>query len=86
MATLTLTFDTGNVPLSRISDALTKASGWTATVPDPANPGQTMPNPITQAQAPKEFIKQFIIRNVREQEVLAARQTADAGVTPVTLT
>ncbi len=86
MAILTFSFDTGAVPVSRIVDAMALEYGYQATVPDPANPGQTLPNPQTKVQFAKAQIGRIIKETVSHQERRAAQQTAASGVTDVVLT
>jgi hypothetical protein len=86
MATLTLTYDTGNVSLTRIQDGLSGAYGWTATIPDPANPAQTIPNPETKAQFARRVVGNFIRTTVRNQEAAVAKAAAEAAIADVTLT
>lgn len=84
MATLSVSYDTGPVPLSRITDAFADAYGWTATITNGG--GVTVPNPETKAQFMRRKVGEYIRDVVRGQELDAARRTAEAGVTGVTLT
>lgn len=86
MAVLTFSFDTGIIPLSRIVDAMAITYGYSATIPDPANLGQTIPNPETKAQFGRKQIRRIIMESVRNAEVIQARTTAESGVTDITLT
>lgn len=86
MATLTFSFDTGAVPLSRIVDGMAVTYGYPETIPDPANPGQTIPNTETKAQFARRQIRRIIIEAVRTGEVTIARQTSEQGVTFIDLT
>lgn len=86
MATLTFSFDTGNVPISRIVDAMAIKYGYQATIPDPENAGGMIPNPETKAQFGRRQIRNIIVSAVKEAEVLAAREVAESSVTEVTLT
>lgn len=79
MPILNLSFDTGNVAIARITDALAMANGYQATVG-----GQ--PNPQTKAQFARNCVKNYITRTVRDYEREAARKTAEASVTDVALT
>lgn len=84
MATLSVSFDTGSVPLSRIQDAFASAYGWTATVSD--GNGGTIPNPETKAQFMRRKVKEYVTDVVKGQEREAARRTAESAVTEITLT
>lgn len=84
MAQLQFTFDTGNVPLSRINDSLALEFGYQSIIRDPIQ--GDIPNPETKAQFNKRKIKEFIIDAVKNQDIRTARTTADAGVTPINLT
>jgi hypothetical protein len=86
MATLSFSFDTGTVPVARIIDAMALEYGYQATIPDPANPGQTIPNPQTKAQFGKAQIGRIIKEAVRNQERQAARAAAEAGITDIPIT
>lgn len=74
MAVLTLTYDTGNVAVSRITDALALGHGWTAE------------SPLTKAQFAREVVRQMIIREVRDYEREQAKDAASSTITEVTLT
>ena len=56
-------------------EAVAAMNGWTETIPDPANPGQTIPN-ITKEQ----FFKRQIKAWARNQAVEFANRTALAAV------
>ena len=57
-------------------EAVAAMNGWTATIPDPANPEQTIPN-ITK----EVFFKRQIKAWARNQAVEYANRTALAAVT-----
>lgn len=80
MATFSISFDTGAVPLSRIYDAFAVAYGYQATLPG----GGT--NPETKAQFARRMMGDHIKGVVKAQEREAARSAAEAGVTDITLT
>jgi hypothetical protein len=84
MATLSFSFNTGTVPLSRIQDAFALAYGYQATVSD-GNGGQ-IPNPETKAQFTQRKIREYVVSVVKSQETEAARRTAESAVTEITLT
>lgn len=86
MATLSFSFDTGTVSLTRIVDAMAITYGYQANIPDPANPGQTIPNPQTKAQFARAQIRRIIIEAVRNAEAQQAREQAEAGATTIDLT
>lgn len=86
MATLTLVYDTGSVPLSRIIDAMCVNFSYQVTIPDPNNEGQTMANPESKANFAKRMVRDFIVDIVKSQEVALARKTAGDAITPITLT
>lgn len=55
------------------------ATGWTATVPDPTNPTQTIPNPITRARWLDNKVDAYVRAVVREHRMAAARAAAEAS-------
>lgn len=85
MATLTLTFDTGSVPLTKIHDAFASAYNYQATKPNPSNPGQTIPNPENKTDFTRRMVKQYIEDVVKSQDFKSARANAEANVSPITL-
>ena len=85
MATLTLTFDTGAATVASIVDDLAAANGYQATIPDPANPGQTLPNPQTKAAFAKEMVRQYIVRTIRDYRKEAAAKLAREAAAEPTL-
>lgn len=94
MASITFSFPDESAPL--IAAAFCNTYGYQTQVPDPANPGQLIPNP----QSPDEFARQKVADYVRDvcrayiaQQKLAeaqtqARQLAQQQVDaiPVTIT
>ena len=62
--------------LAKEIDAVAAMNGWTETIPDPANPEQTIPN-ITKEQFLKKQIKAWL----RNQAVEHANRQALASVT-----
>ena len=86
MATLSLSCDTGSVTVARIVDAMALHYGYQATIPDPANAGQTIANPETKTQFAKSQIRRIIMEAVKSAEVAQVRQAAEATVTDITLT
>ena len=85
MATLTLSYNTGTVPVSRIVDAICAEYGYQANIPAPQNPGQTIPNPETKQAFAKRMIGTVIRNIVANQDLATARQAAEANVTPINL-
>jgi hypothetical protein len=66
-------------------NALAHQRGWTPTVPDPANPGATIPNPVTKGAAAEEgladLLRDAIHRYRRYQADLANAGTINVTVT-----
>lgn len=62
-----------------ITQDFAAATGWQATVPDPANPGQTLPNPLTRAKWLDARIDSHVRAVVRDYRLAVARATAEAG-------
>jgi hypothetical protein len=84
MATLSLTYDTGSVSLTRIQDAIAAAYGYQATIPD--GNGGTIPNPESKAQFARRMIGVHIKSVVRNQELAAARAASETSIAEITLT
>lgn len=80
MATLTFQFDTGNVPLIRIVDAICLEYNYQAVLADGTA------NPETKAIFAKKTIGNIIKNMVINQDKMAATNTAIATVTPIVLT
>lgn len=70
-----------NPQKTNITQDFAAATGWQANVPDPQNPGQTMPNPITRAKWLDNKIDAYVRATVRDYRLAVARQTADATAT-----
>lgn len=79
MATLTLTFDTGSIPLATITDALADSHQYQATI-------NGSPNPQTKAQFARQVVQDFVTRTVTDYLREQAKTAAANGVTPITLT
>lgn len=73
MATISLTIK--DALLAKEIEAVAAMNGWTETIPDPANPEQTIPN-ITKEQFFKKQIKAWL----RNQAVEHANRVALASV------
>jgi hypothetical protein len=73
MASITINISDGNI--GEVRDALCDYGGRTAQVPDPANPGSTIPNPIGKAQFATDMLKSItrdILRQYRQKAAAAA--------------
>lgn len=79
MPTLTLTYNTGSVPLSRIVDAFAVQYNYQATI-------NGQPNPESKAEFARRMVGLHIKSIVREQEEQAAVRAAVGAVSDVTLT
>lgn len=82
MATLVITVPDAQV--QRVLDAFAATYSYSATIPDPANEGQTLPNPETKTQFCRRMLRRYIVDVVKAYESTsaaeAARTTAAAGV------
>lgn len=93
MATLSFSFETGSIPISRIINGLAFQFGYNDTIPNPdygvvEGAPTTLPNPQTKAQFVKQKIKRFIVDGVHAAEkTLAERAIRDSipPVNPITL-
>ena len=74
MATISITVR--DSLLAKEVEAVAAMNGWTETIPDPANPEQTIPNPVTK----EAFFKQQIKAWARNQAVEYANRQALASV------
>jgi hypothetical protein len=74
MANITISVPDAAMP--RVVDAFTKQYNYQDTIPDPANIGQTLPNPETKAQFTQRMIRTHIKDTVAMYEGMAANQTA----------
>ncbi len=72
-------------PRNRIINAFASAYGYSATIPDPANPGATLPNPVTTADFAVDKISEYIQAVVKGEEVKTA-QAAVVVANPPTIT
>jgi hypothetical protein len=66
-------------------NALAHQQGWTATVSDPANPGATIPNPVTKGQAAEAGLAELLRDAIRRYRRYQA-DVADAGGTSINVT
>lgn len=75
MATLTLEYSTGSITLADLNNKLALEFNYPATIPDPNNPGETIPNPETKAQWNHRHIGMKIkemYKNQRDKALMAA--------------
>lgn len=90
MATLEFKFETGNIPISRIVNAIATYNGYQDTAPSPLDANVSIPNPETKQQFAKKVIKDIIISMVKAQEIneikKVAEEQAKNSVTPISLT
>lgn len=63
----------------KVIEAFCDAYGYQATVPDPARPGQTTPNPQSQQDFFNDQLRKYIREVVRAQDVQAAANAAGAA-------
>jgi len=84
MATFTLTLSAADQ--TRVSNAYATKYSYQANIPDPVNPGATIPNPETKAAFVQRMIAYEIKSTVKEVEQRAARLAAEAGVTDPVIT
>ena len=61
-----------------VIDDFCAAYGYQATVPDPARPGQTIPNPQSQQDFFNDQLRRYIREVIRGQRVQAAANSAGA--------
>jgi len=73
MATINITIR--DSILAKEVEAVAAMNGWTETIPDPANPEQTIPN-ITKEQFFKKQIKAWARNQLVEYAARTATQTA----------
>jgi len=71
---ITINFPDGE--RARILRAFVQAYGYKDTIPDPNNPGQTIPNPETKGQFTKRKIAAFVKDVVASIEVKEAAESA----------
>lgn len=74
MAQITINIPDGQV--ARVRNAFASAYGYQATIPDPNNAGQTIPNPETKGQFTERKIREFIREVVAGQEATVDANTA----------
>lgn len=81
MATTPITINIDSTLIAEAVDALCKHGSYQAQIQDPANPEQTIANPMTKAQFAKLQVKEFIRNVVKEQRNRALLET-DTNVDP----
>ncbi len=67
-----------NASKNAIMEAVAANRGWTATVPDPKNPGQTIPNPLSEQAEFQRAITQYLRDNYRTFKISTAEKAAKA--------
>lgn len=78
MAQINLTIPDAHI--NRVTDALCASGGYQAQIPDPANPGQTIPNPVGKPAFAKSVVSNWIRNVVSQVENQTAISAAAAGV------
>lgn len=86
MATLDLgTFNTGSVTLTDLRDAVALAWGYTDTIPDPENPGGTLPN-VTKAVFVRQNVARLLKEAYRQGKRMQIMAQAETTVPDITIT
>lgn len=67
-----------NASKNAIEDAFATMRGYQATIPDPANPSNTIPNPQSKQQFFQKSVEQFIRDTYKASKVSAAANTASS--------
>ena len=83
MPTTAITLNIDTTLINEAVDALCTQGGYRATLPDPNNAGQTIPNPQTKNQFAKQQLRDFVRNAVLEQRnraAQAANQPVDEGL------
>jgi hypothetical protein len=96
MASTSITFTTDSSLFDLFVQAACVSYGYRDTIPDPANPGQLIPNPQTPQQFAQQKVIDYCLEVVRAyQTELAAQQArktasdsldAQVAVTPIQVT
>jgi hypothetical protein len=71
---LCVTIPTAQAP--RVLNGMAGAYSYQAAIPDPAHPGQTVPNPETKTQFAQRALVQFVRESVRGYEATQAGEAA----------
>jgi len=74
----TLIWYRDNAAKNKVVDNFVYAYGYTDNVPDPDNPGQTIPNPTNKQAFFNRIIRDYIKDVVRGREIKVAEDTAKA--------
>ena len=85
-----IAIDIPDAQLNRVVDAFATAYGYQVNIPDPANPGSTIPNPQNKRQFAKAQVARYVKEVVKGVEAesaakmacAAAIADAETGVTP----
>ncbi len=66
---------------TRLLNGFVKKYGYTAQVPDPAKPGETIANPISRKDFAEQILETFILQSVEagEKEEAAEKARREAG-------
>lgn len=76
---ITLTCNAPAAQCLRFRDAIAAAYGYTDTIPDPNNPGSTIPNPVSKQAFIVRIVRQFLIETASTYEARIAGQDAQAA-------
>ena len=68
-----------NAAKQSVIDDFCAAYGYQATIADPARPGQTIPNPVSQQDFFNDQLRKYIREVIRGQRVQAAANSAGAS-------
>lgn len=79
MATITFSYNTGSVPLSKITNAFALAYNYKEII-------DGRPNSETKDQFTRRMISQYVIDVVKAEDMKIARTNAELSVLPITLT
>jgi hypothetical protein len=75
----TLIWYRDNAAKQSVIDDFCAAYGYQATVSDPARPGQTIPNPVSQQDFFNDQLRKYIREVIRGQRVQTAASSAGAS-------
>ena len=84
MPQLNFTFDTGQVPLSKIIDAFASAYNYKDMIQTSPDDPTLIPNPETKQQFARRMVKNYIIDMVRAEDIKTAQMTIN--ILPINLT
>lgn len=76
MASITLTIP--DAIAQRVLNGFCGAHGYSDMVPDPANPGQLIQNPMTKVEFVRKFLLDVIRHDVKAYEGTVSRKAAEA--------